>query len=80
MTRYIRRFGRIGFSLGPSEERGFAMWIGYDIEGTEADLTDAGFIRADTLSAAELAARGVTSFQPVAVGDRALRKTLGIEE
>jgi hypothetical protein len=34
MSRYIKKFARVGHSLGPSAERGFALWVGYDIENT----------------------------------------------
>jgi hypothetical protein len=64
MARYIKKLSRIG-SLGPSEERGFGLWVGYDLEGIDEDLSDQGFIRADTLTAEELAARGVTTFTHV---------------
>jgi hypothetical protein len=62
MTRYIRRFSRIGHSLGPSEERGFEMWVGYDIEG---DVACDDFISVDGWSDEQLAAYGVAAFKPV---------------
>ena len=31
MSRYIKNVARVASSLGPSEERGYAMWVGYDI-------------------------------------------------
>jgi hypothetical protein len=79
MGRYIKRFGRVGFSLGPSEERGFEMWVGYDIENASGDLPDAGLIAVDEWSDDRLAERGVIAFQHVAADDRALRHKLGIE-
>jgi len=39
MGRYIKKFARVGHSLGPSEERGFALWVGYDIEDRTGDLS-----------------------------------------
>ena len=79
MPRYIKKFGRVGFALGPSEERGFAMWAGYEIEGADADLADAGFIRVDGWSAEQLAPYGVTVFTPVDASDDDICRKLGIE-
>ena len=79
MARYIKKFGRIGYALGPSEERGFAMWAGYDIEGVDADLTHAGLIKVDGWTDEQLAERGVTSFTRVEPGDRELYEKLGLE-
>ena len=45
--RYIKKFGRVGHALGPSEERGFAMWVGYDIVGVDDDLSALGLVRVD---------------------------------
>ena len=66
MGRYIKKFARVG-AIGPTEERGFALWVGYDIDGVEEDLSELGLIRADELSAEELAQRGVTSFTPISL-------------
>lgn len=65
MARYIRRFSRIGHSLGPSEERGFAMWVGYDIAGIDADLSDQGYIKVDGWSEEQLAPYDVATFMEV---------------
>jgi hypothetical protein len=62
--RYIKRFSRIG-SLGPTEERGFGIWVGYAIDGVDDDLSAHGLIRVDGWSDDELAARGVHAFTPV---------------
>ena len=78
MGRYIKKFSRVGHSLGPSEERGFALWVGYDIDGTSADLSPLGLVAADTLSAEELRQRGVTSFRHVGTEDHDLRRKLGL--
>ena len=78
MSRYIKKFGRIGFALGPSEERGFAMWAGYEIEGVSDDLSDLGLIRVDDWTEQQLADRGVTTFTKVSAEDRELRTKLGI--
>jgi hypothetical protein len=66
MSRYIKKFSRVG-SIGPSEERGFGLWVGYDIEGVDDDLSDAGLIRVDDWTEEELRKRGVTSFSPTSL-------------
>jgi hypothetical protein len=65
VSRYIKKFGRVGHSLGPSEERGFSMWVGYDIVGRSDDLTAYGFIHVDSWSEEKLVEHGITSFTPV---------------
>ncbi len=79
MSRYIKKFGRIGQALGPSEERGFAMWAGYDIVGTDGDLSGAGLINVEGWSGEQLAAYGVTTFARVERDDVETRRKLGIE-
>jgi len=79
VSRYIKKFARVGHSLGPSEERGFALWVGYDIEGVSGDLSHLGLINADDFTDEELAARGVTSFQPVGSHDEELARALGLD-
>ncbi|HEY2829006.1 MAG TPA: hypothetical protein VGJ88_02745 [Thermoanaerobaculia bacterium] len=64
MARYIRRFSRIGQSLGPSEERGFAMWVGYDIADASGDLPEYGLVNVDGWSGEQLAEYGVAAFKP----------------
>lgn len=78
MARYIKKFSRIGHSLGPSEERGFEMWAGYDIVGVDGDLSYAGLIRVDGWPDAKLAERGVTTFTVVEPDDEAMYATLEI--
>lgn len=73
MTRYIKKLTRLG-SLGPTEERGAGVWVGYDIEGVEEDLAAEGFVRADGMSDEELAARGVSSFVAVDAEKLGLRR------
>jgi hypothetical protein len=75
MGRYIKKFTRIG-SAGPTEERGFAIWAGYDIVGVEDDLSAHGLLKADEH---EAEARGVTKFVRVEPDDDALYAKLGIE-
>jgi len=79
MSRYIKKFARIGHSLGPSEERGFALWVGYDIDGVSGDLAHLGLINVDGWDDRKLAARGVTSFQRVGSEDTDLARTLGLD-
>jgi hypothetical protein len=71
--RYIKRFARVGHSLGPSEERGFALWVGYDIAGVTEDLSGQGFIRVDGWTDEQIARYDVVTFKPVTAAD------LGIE-
>lgn len=78
MGRYIKKFTRIG-STGPTEERGFAIWAGYDIVGVEDDLAPQGLTRVDGWSDEELKALGVSSFLRVEAGDETTYRKLGIE-
>ena len=64
MGRYIKKFTRVG-SIGPTEERGFAIWVGYEIDGVDEDLTGHGLICVDGWSDAQLAEYGVTMFKPM---------------
>lgn len=77
MARYLKKLRTVG-SLGPSEERGAGLWVGYDIVGVEDDLSHAGLIRADALSSEELTKRGVVAFTIVAEDDEMMRRKLGI--
>ena len=63
MGRYIRRFSRIGHSFGPSEERGFELRVGYDVEDDSGDLTALGLINVDGWTAEQLAQTGVKRFR-----------------
>ena len=78
MARYIKKFTRIG-SAGPSEERGFAIWAGYDIVGVEEDLSEQGLIRVDDWPEERIAEHGVTTFFRVEPHDERTRQVLGIE-
>lgn len=75
MARYIKKFTRLG-SAGPTEERGFAIWAGYDIVGVDDDLSAYGLLKADEH---EAEARGVTAFLRVEPDDDATYAKLGIE-
>ncbi|HEY8133648.1 MAG TPA: hypothetical protein VII12_17350 [Thermoanaerobaculia bacterium] len=79
MSRYIKKFARIGHSLGPSEERGFALWVGYDIEDRTGDLSEIGLINVDGWPEDELRLRGVTSFTSVGADDAEMREKLGLK-
>ena len=63
MTRYVRRFSRIGHSLGPSEERGFELWAGYEIDRLDGDPAEYGLADASMMSSDELARLGVVTFR-----------------
>lgn len=67
-------------SLGPSEERRFEMWVGYEFPDNNLDLQSRGFICVDDWSDDELAARGITTFSHVHLEDRDLLARLGIAE
>ncbi len=46
-------------SMGPTEERGAALWVGYDLDGVDDDLTHLGLLKVDDDTAAR---HGVTTF------------------
>lgn len=75
MARYIKKFTRLG-SAGPTEERGFAIWAGYDIVGVDDDLSAYGLLKADEH---EIEARGVKTFLRVERDDDETWAKLGIE-
>jgi hypothetical protein len=77
MSRYIKKF-RSTTALGPTEERGVPLWVGYDIEGVDDDFSDAGLMRADEMTDEQLRERGVITFTRVAAGDQAIYEKLGI--
>jgi hypothetical protein len=45
MGRYIKNVARVAASLGPTEERGYKAWVGYDIVGVEDDLSPLGLLK-----------------------------------
>jgi hypothetical protein len=77
LALYIRKYKRIG-SIGPSEERGFGLWVGYDLDAFDGDLTAQGFTRVDDWPEERLAEYGVTTFIRVARDDAATYAKLGI--
>jgi hypothetical protein len=78
LSRYIKKFGRIGYALGPSEERGFAMWVGYDLVGVDDDLSHLGLVNVDSWTEERLAQHDVTTFIRVEPDDKATYEKLGI--
>ena len=59
MARYIKNLRKQSISMGPTEERGAALLVGYDLDGVDGDLSHLGLIRVDDEEAAR---RGVTTF------------------
>ena len=78
MARYIKKFTRIG-SAGPTEERGFAIWAGYDLAGVDDDLSAQGLLKVEGWSDEEIAAYGVAAFLRVEPDDHATYAKLGLE-
>lgn len=78
MSRYLKKFTRIGLA-GPTEERGFAIWAGYDIVGVEDDLSSLGLLKADDWTDDEIAGHGITTFLRVKPDDDVTYAKLGIE-
>jgi hypothetical protein len=70
MARYIKNVRGQSISMGPTEERGAALWVGYDLDGVDGDLSHLGLLQVDDEEAAR---RGVTEFI------RADPKRLGID-
>ena len=77
MSRYIKKFKRVG-SMGPTEERGFAVWVGYDLVGVDADLSEHGLIQVEDWPEDRIAEHGVATFTRVEPGDEATYEKLGL--
>ena len=77
MSRYIKKFKRVG-SMGPTEERGFAVWAGYDLPGVDADLSEHGLLKVDDWPEDRIAEHGVVAFTRVEPGDEATYEKLGL--
>jgi hypothetical protein len=75
MSRYVKKF-KSTTALGPTEERGFPLWVGYEIEGVDGDVS--GLVNVDDWSEERLRELGVTTFTRVEIGDVAMRRKLGI--
>ena len=68
MSRYVRNVRSASIALGPTEERGAALWVGDDLDGVDDDLSHLGLIKVDDAGAARY---GVTTFvraDPEALG------------
>jgi hypothetical protein len=59
VARYIKNVRRQSMSMGPTEERGAALWVGYDLDGVDDDLTHLGLLKVDDDTAAR---HGVSTF------------------
>jgi hypothetical protein len=77
VARYIKKFTRLG-SAGPTEEKGFAIWAGYDIVGVTEDLSELGLINVEEWSEERLAELGITTWKRVGPEDTAARARLGL--
>ncbi|MDQ3283946.1 MAG: hypothetical protein M3Q69_21285 [Acidobacteriota bacterium] len=77
MARYIKKFRRVG-SIGPTEERGFGVWAGYELVGIDGDLSEAGLVNVDDWPEDRIAAHGIATFLRVEPGDAAMYEKLGI--
>ncbi len=64
--------------MGPTEERGFAVWAGYELVGVDEDLSEFGLINVDGWPEARIAEHGIATFARVEPDDDATRAKLGI--
>jgi len=71
VARYIKNVRRISISMGPTEERGAALWVGYDLASVDDDLSEFGLLKADDETAAR---HGVTSFTPAELATRGIER------
>ncbi|HEY0158505.1 MAG TPA: hypothetical protein VGF28_14575 [Thermoanaerobaculia bacterium] len=78
MARYIKKFKRVG-SMGPTEERGFAVWAGYELVGVDADLSAHGLVNVDDWPEARIAEHGIATFLRVEPDDEATYEKLGLK-
>lgn len=77
MGRYIKKFKRVG-SIGPTEERGFAVWAGYELVGVDDDLSEADLIRVDGWPEDRIAEHGIVTFARIEPDDEATYAKLGV--
>lgn len=77
MSRYIKKFKRVG-SMGPTEERGFAVWVGYDLVGIDGDLSEHGLVNVEDWPEDRIAEQGVVTFTRVEPEDEATYEKLGL--
>ena len=73
MARYLKRLQRVT-SIGPTEERGFGVWAGYDIVDVDDDLSAYGLIRIEEAPPDH----GVTLFTRVDPDDEKTYEKLGV--
>jgi hypothetical protein len=78
LARYIKKFKRVG-SMGPTEERGFAVWAGYELVGVDADLSAHGLVNVDDWPEARIAEHGIATFLRVEPDDEATYEKLGLK-
>lgn len=65
--------------MGPTEERGFAVWAGYDLVGVDDDLSEHGLIRVEDWPEDRIAEHGVVTFARVEPDDEATYEKLGLK-
>ena len=65
--------------MGPTEERGFAVWVGYDLVGVDDDLSEHGLIKVEEWPEERIAEHGVTTFARVEQDDEATYEKLGLK-
>lgn len=70
VSRYIKNVRRMSVALGPTEERGAALWVGYDLPGVDDDLTHLGLVKADDETAARYGVREFLRVDPETLGVR----------
>jgi hypothetical protein len=77
LSRYIKKFKRVG-SMGPTEERGFAVWAGYDLVDVDDDLSAFGLIKVEDWPEDRIAEHGIATFARVEPDDEATYEKLGL--
>jgi len=77
LSRYLKKFKRVG-SMGPTEERGFAVWVGYDLAGVDDDLSQHGLIKVEDWPEDRIAEHGIAKFARVEPGDEGMYRKLGL--
>lgn len=64
--------------MGPTEERRFAVWAGYELVGVDDDLSEQGLLKIDDWPEDRIAALGIATFTRVEPDDDATYEKLGI--
>ena len=66
MGKYLYRAPNLRFSIEGRQVGGqLETWLGLELPGCDLDLSEKGLIRADGMSAEELASVGVTTFEVI---------------